>query len=247
MEQIDKALTSEQLDWDSRFFGYGVSRIDIQDADDRTVADEITRLQDRGSELIYVFSPRPLALDGFDAVLADRKLSYVLAEPHFRAVDRTVASVLRTSEALYELGCQAGGHSRYKVDPHISDEDFRRLFRLWIDNSVSRRFADHVLAYGQDGKELGMVTAGRKDDMLSIGLIATDASCRGTGIGSALIQSIINLAYESGLKVEVTTQADNAEACCFYETHGFKVESRTYVYHVWTSRNLNIQNHHDTI
>ena len=56
MEQIDKALTSEQLDWDSRFFGYGVSRIDILNADDRTVADEITRLQHRGSELIYVFS-----------------------------------------------------------------------------------------------------------------------------------------------------------------------------------------------
>lgn len=237
MEQIAKALTSEHLDWDSRFFGYSVSRIDILDADDRTVADEITRLQDRGSELIYVFSPRPLALDEFDAVLVDRKLSYVLAEPHFRPVDRTVESVLRTSEALYELGCQAGGHSRYKVDTHISEHDFRRLFRLWIDNSVSRRFADYMLAFGQAGKELGMITAGRKDDMLSIGLIATDASCRGKGIGSALIQSVINLASESGLKVEVTTQADNAEACRFYESHGFTVQSRTYVYHVRASHN----------
>ena len=207
MEQIEKALTSEHLDWDSRFFGYSVSRIDIQNADDRTVADEITRLQDRGSELIYVFSPRLLALDG------------------------------SSSEALYELGCQAGGHSRYKVDPHISEHDFRRLFRLWIDNSVSRRFADYMLAFGQAGKELGMITAGRKDDMLSIGLIATDASCRGKGIGSALIQSVINLASESELKVEVTTQADNAEACRFYETHGFTVQSRTYVYHVRASHN----------
>ena len=146
-------------------------------------------------------------------------------------------SVLHTSEALYELGCQAGGHSRYKVDPHISEHDFRRLFRLWIDNSVSRRFADYMLAFGQAGKELGMITAGRKDDMLSIGLIATDASCRGKGIGSALIQSVINLASESELKVEVTTQADNAEACRFYETHGFTVQSRTYVYHVRASHN----------
>lgn len=163
MEQIANALTSEHLDWDSRFFGYGVARIDIQDADDRTVADEITRLQDRGSELIYVFSPRLLALDGFDAVLVDRKLSYVLEEPHYKPVDRTVESVLRASEPLYELGCQAGGHSRYKEDPHISDEDFRRLFRLWVDNSVSRRFADYMLAFGHAGKELGMITAGRKE------------------------------------------------------------------------------------
>ena len=55
MEQIEKALTSEHLDWDSRFFGYSVSRIDIQNADDRTVADEITRLQ-AGAASLYTFS-----------------------------------------------------------------------------------------------------------------------------------------------------------------------------------------------
>lgn len=231
--------TIDNMDWDSRFFGCDVARIDTDSADECSVDAEIRRLQRQGAELIYVFSTHPLRLSDFNAILVDRKLSYVNASPVYRPVDKPIVEVTEVSRQLYELGCQAGGHSRYKVDPNIKEEDFRRMFRLWVDNSVSRQFADYVFAYDADGEAVGFVTAKVKEDELSIGLIATDENYRGCGIGVALIQTIVNLASELHLKAEVTTQADNITACRFYEHQGFNIASRSYVYHVWSNNNEN--------
>lgn len=231
--------TIDNMDWDSRFFGFDVARIDTDCTDECAVDAEIRRLQRQGAELIYVFSAYPLRLCGFNAMLVDQKLSYVNTNPVYRPVDKNIVDVSEVSRQLYELGCQAGGHSRYKVDPNIKEDDFRRMFRLWVDNSVSRQFADYVFAYEVDGEAVGFVTAKVKGDELSIGLIATDENYRGCGIGGALIQTIVNLASELHLKAEVTTQADNVTACRFYERHGFNIASRSYVYHVWSNNNEN--------
>lgn len=231
--------TIDNMDWDSRFFGFDVARIDTDCTDECAVDAEIRRLQRQRAELIYVFSAYPLRLCDFNAMLVDQKLSYENTNPVYRPVDKNIVEVSVVSRQLYELGCQAGGHSRYKVDPNIKEEDFRRMFRLWVDNSVSRQFADYVFAYEVDGNTVGFVTAKVKGDELSIGLIATDENYRGCGIGGALIQTIVNLASELHLKAEVTTQADNVTACRFYERHGFNIASRSYVYHVWSNNNEN--------
>lgn len=226
-------MRSGWLEWDSRFFGYRVARIDAGDASESEIVAELARYRQQGCRLVYVFSPGPLVLEDFDALLADRKRSYLLTDPRHRPVQLPVVPAQTATEQLYDLACQAGAYSRYWVDPKICREDARRLYRLWLDNSLSRQFADHVLVCESDGRQTGLVTAKIKGPELSIGLIATDSRYRGQGIGGAMVQTIVNLAAQQGLKAEVTTQADNLPACRFYELHGFSIHRQDYVYHLW--------------
>lgn len=231
-----KEIESFCLDWDSDFFGFGVAKINVEDLNESLVASEIECLQKDGFELIYIFSKHPLSLSGQNAMLVDQKRSYILPNPIFKPTERTVLSVTRDPEKLYELAWQAGEYSRYKIDPMISDNDFKRLYRLWADNSVSGQFADHVLACKDGDTYCGFITAKEKGNIMSIGLIATDSRFRRKGIGTTLIQEIKNKASIKNLAVEVTTQADNIPACAFYECNGFKIDHQEYIYHVWPNK-----------
>lgn len=228
------------LKWDSDFFGFPVAFIEVGMGNDNQVKSELDRLFNSGAKLVYVYSHKEIELDGYDSVIADRKRSYILEKLQNRRVNSvTQLENSGIRDDLYSLAFQAGEHSRYRVDSHISEEDFKRLYRTWIDNSLDKGFADYVLGIIEPSsdprhfKPLGLISAKRKGDELSIGLFATDENSRGKGIGSELIQQVLNIANKKGLKVEVTTQSDNETACRFYEKRGFKVKSETYVYHVW--------------
>lgn len=231
MEQIIKS--EELLEWDSRFFGYGVGRIRTDGTNEAEIDAQLDRLRKQKCRLVYVFSPRPLQLQGFKTLLVDRKRSYILSSPRHKPVELPVVQARTASPELYDLACQAGEYSRFRVDPDIPKEYGMRLYHQWLDNSLSGQFADFVLTCECDGKPIGLVTAGIKGPELSIGLIATDRAFRCRGIGGSLIQTIINMAADRGLDVEVTTQADNLDACRFYERHGFRTSSQDFVYHIW--------------
>ena len=64
-----------------------------------------------------------------------------------------------------------------------------------------------------------------------------NSSPKGKGIGTRLIQEVINVAAKRGLKIEVVTQADNKTACDFYERRGFEKTDEQYVYHIWNKSN----------
>lgn len=221
------------LEWDSKFFGFNVGIIWVKRANDRQVKEEIKHFLETGYTLIYVYSPRPLDLNEFKVVLADKKKSYVLKQPKFIQTHNSLYSSFEDPSILYDLAYQSGEYSRFKVDPNIGEENFKKLYRTWIDNSIKAGYADYVLAPMENGKPVGLITAKKKENELSIGLFATDKDRRESGIGSSLIQEIINEAALKGLVVEVTTQADNEKACRFYERRGFKVANEEFVYHVW--------------
>lgn len=222
--------------WDSDFFGKKTGYINGANLTDHAIFSEIDNLQRQGCECIYLFSPRELRLDDYDAVLADKKVSYILDHPAYQEISEQIARIDTHPEALHNLALQSGQYSRYRIDRHFSDEEFQRLYIQWIDNSVTTDYADHVLSI-ERLKPVGMITAKEKEDEISIGLFATDAAYRGQGIGSRLIQAIINIGAEKGLKVEVTTQSDNLDACRFYERHGFHRQSLCYIYHIWMNNN----------
>lgn len=230
---FDMIESSGFLDWDSNFFGFKVAIIKVGLGNDRQIEEEIIRLLNIGSRLIYINSHRPLNLSKFRALLADIKRSYVLSAPQYKNTENHIITVTGDSTSLYDLAYQAGEYSRYKVDPNIGEAEFKRLYRTWIDNSINNGFADYVLATIDKGHPIGLITAKKRQQELSVGLFATDKEYRGQGIGSGLFQEIINIASKQNLAVEVTTQADNKTACAFYEHKGFEIASEEYVYHVW--------------
>lgn len=233
---------SGYLSWDSEFFNKKIAFIDGFKANDREIKTEIDKFLNTGTDCIYLYTRKPIDLQDYDAVLADRKRIYVLDRPKYNGMDyypyQQQPIYNGDPSELYELALQSGEHSRFKVDSHFSEEEFKNLYKKWIDNSVKEGFADYVLV-ALDPEPQGFITAKIKKDNLSIGLFATDKKHRGKGIGSRLIQDVINVASKSGLKVEVVTQADNEIACRFYESKGFSVKDEQYVYHIWNSSKHN--------
>lgn len=221
------------LSWDSEFFGKTVGFVRVGYGQHNQVIKEIEKLKKLGCRLIYIYSKTKIELIGYNSLLVDKKRSYILESPRYKQIMSSTLNFCGKPEDLYNLSYQAGFHSRYRLDSHISINEFKKLYECWINNSINKGFADYVLAVQGQDKYDGFITAKIKNDEISIGLFATDESARGKGIGSLLIQKIINIAAEEKLKVEVTTQADNDTACAFYEHRGFNIYSQEYVYHVW--------------
>jgi len=227
---------SGYLEWDSKFFKKQIAFIDGFKATDKQISEEIDRFLQCGTDCIYLYTRRAVDLPRYDIVLADKKRIYVLDNPEYKELSYNPYIVqpiyVGKPSDLYDLAIQSGEHSRFKIDPHFSDDEFTNLYKKWIDNSVDEGFADFVLV-ALDSEPQGFITAKIKGDRISIGLFATNKNHRGKGIGTQLIQKIINVAAKRGLKVEVVTQANNKSACEFYERRGFKKSDEQYVYHVW--------------
>lgn len=232
---------SGYLEWDSNFFNKEIAFIEARNGTETQIRQELERMSH--FDLIYLYSYNPVDLSGYDAILVDRKRSYILENPKYKEINTICIQYEGHPSELYDLALQAGEHSRYKIDNHFTNEEFESLYKTWIDNSINAGFADSVLITVEpssnpiNNKITGFITAKIKGDKqeISIGLFATDKLYRGKGIGSALIQKIINIAAKKGLKVEVTTQADNHIACDFYYKRGFKLVKEEYVYHVWNN------------
>lgn len=243
MKLTDISSSNSQLsyskDWDSDFFGIKIMAIDSDGSDPKIIYSEIDKLFKNNVKCIYLFSKSEIDLSQYDAILADRKRSYVLKE----TVDYLTPEPTNyhgSPESLYNLAYQAGSKSRYKIDPHFSEDKFRQLYRKWIDNSINKEFADYVLVKTYDDIPIGFITAKYKARQLSIGLFATDSNYRNQGIGRSLLRQIISTAHRNQCEVEVTTQADNHIACKVYENMGFSIASETFVYHIWNSDNSDI-------
>lgn len=229
---------SGYLNWDSEFFKKEIAFIDGFRANERQIRAQINHFFDTGADCIYLYTWKLIDLNGYDFILADRKRIYLLNKPEFKEMTIPYVKIPKykgNPSELYELALQSGEHSRFKIDNHFSDDEFSNLYKRWVDNSVNEGFADYVLVV-LDPDPVGFITAKVKTDRICIGLFATDKNYRGRGIGTRLMQEVINEASKKGLKVEVVTQADNEAACHFYESKGFVKSDDQYVYHIWNHK-----------
>lgn len=227
------------LDWDSDFFKMRIASVSMNSWNEVFLNESIQQFKKEEVRLIYLFLRNGVTLSDsyiskYKFNLVDRKRTYILKKIQDNELLPNIVIYTGDASALYDLALQAGVDSRYRVDPDFPNEDFERLYKTWIDNSLTGVMADYVLAYRMSsGKLGGFITLKKRTDSLSIGLVATDISCRRIGIGKALMNAAKHYAYVNHLFLEVTTQADNAPACSFYENNGFVMQSQTTVYHIW--------------
>ncbi|MCP1381201.1 GNAT family N-acetyltransferase [Runella salmonicolor] len=245
MIKLDQRLGRiEELEWDSLFFGRRIGKIALNNDQDLEGLDQtLSRAQLHDYRLIYVFAYPSIVLPisffkKFDSQLVDTKVVYtqrlsdVLSSESFATIHSFNSA--DTPSELYNLAFESGQHSRYRVDPFFSEQDFQRLYREWIDNSILGIIADKVFLYKLDEKVLGMVTLKMVGDKGTIGLMAVEDAYRGQGIGKTLMNYIKKLLVSKEIKqLEVATQKANRAACLFYEKNGFTVASETDIYHVW--------------
>ena len=132
-------------------------------------------------------------------------------------------------DQLLKLTYYSGHDSRFLKDPSLGLFQFKRLYKKWIDSSIVDH--DTLVLISPDASNInGFVTVKKNQIEAQIGLIAVSPDCQGKGIGKKLINSIESV-LEPCSKLLVATQETNKTACRFYESLGFSLEKKEYIYH----------------
>jgi ribosomal protein S18 acetylase RimI-like enzyme len=230
-------LIATRKDWDSEFFGYEVYELRGETFTETAIKEQLEQLKNKKARLVYLFSKTECkSANQLGGRLFDKKILY---EKH---LDKNVSAAEKVEpfsanedyKKLEGLSLASGAYSRFRLDPSFKNNEFEKMYSLWIKRSVERMMADDVLVYKEDGKYLGMVTVSVKEGGAWIGLIAVEDGYRGKNIGSSLMHAAENFGIENKCqKLDVYTQKDNEQACRFYEKNGYKNVSLDYIYHFW--------------
>jgi ribosomal protein S18 acetylase RimI-like enzyme len=141
----------------------------------------------------------------------------------------TFDNSIHSYEQLLNLVYISGQDSRFRVAPFFTEENFKNLYKRWIDRSIEDD-KTNVLIYMQNDLILGFVTFSCLHTTASIGLIAVLPNTQGKGVGSKLIQAVENLLVNETI-LTVATQEKNKGACAFYNKNGFEIINKQYIYH----------------
>ena len=231
------------LDWDSKFFGKRIGRIDMESKNESDIRNIASSHPDIALFYIFDSTERQLSLSESipECKLADIKVVYQLSlkDAPVRSLDHSQVtlgeySLLYTSVELENLTYQSGEFSRFKTDLSFPPTDFFRLYKEWIDGSVSRRLADKIYIATSNKQIVGMVTVKFNQQEAHIGLIAVRKDFRGMNVGTQLLEYVKKESQQRNiLYIFVPTQKQNESACKFYERNGFSIHTVTHIYHYW--------------
>lgn len=230
------------LTWDTAFFGYKVGRLEgkIGSAQDVFTAEKL--LHDNHSVCTYYSTTEAIDTENLLGAtmhwtMADRKIVFLKTIQNSVQIYNQIRPYSKETADLIKLGdlaIQSGIYSRFNIDERIGKNQFEALYREWMKNSLDRKIAREVLIYWVDNNPAGFVSLGQKQDRGDIGIIAVDHQFRGKGIGKELMKAAEKWFADNGYsQLQVVTQEDNKPACSLYERMGYKIESKSYIYHIW--------------
>ena len=226
--------------WDSGFFGFEVGSLSL---DKKIPSDELNDLLIKAKKrfrLLYLIAKNK---EDIQLNIFEKNCTYVDERIIFEKringndnnQDNSTIEYTEVSDgaALYELAFESGTYSRFKMDSGFGEEQFESLYRLMIDNALTKGYADRIFIK-KSNKIEGFVTVKQKGDYLNIGLIGVDPEFQGLGVGSSLMKRVENYANEIGAnKINVLTQKQNTVARNFYKKQGFHEAIQEYIFHVW--------------
>lgn len=228
------------LPWDSAFFGRRIGRADVTQLDADTLATLKLAAAQTSYALVYVFAEEPSPA-GVAIALADEKVRFsksaaVVGRGGHQAASinyATWSSEQPATPVLYQLAIAAGVYSRFKLDLSFSEAHFEALYREWLDKSIAGELADCVMVATENGRPVGLITGKLKSGDLNIGLLSVAAAVQGKGVGRGLVEALIGsfLKTHHVDTLSVETQGRNTSAVRFYESIGFELVERVYIYH----------------
>lgn len=220
-----------KLEWDSLFFNLNVGELSINDY--------IDSLYYSDYDLLYVISSDDfdLKLKGFKNSFSEQKIKFHKELKELQQLSDNVFSYNETDyeiQEVYELAYESGKHSRFLLDKKFSPKKFKELYKIWIDNSISQKFADDVLLYKSEGKPVGLLTYKTTEKNAFVGLIAVSFEQQGKGIGGIMLTHLETVLYAKGIyNLTIPTQGQNEQACYFYNKIGYSISEKTYIKHYW--------------
>ena len=222
----------ERLEWDTRFWNLEIGKVNLHKAF------EVDQIAKENFDLIYLFSDKRIPEIEDRIPLMDSKITFEkeIIEPIENKTDLNIQYYRGPlTDELEHLSYESGWRSRFKRDDRLSHR-FKDMYKVWITRSLERTYADEVIVCMQGGKIVGFITVFMENSIAVIGLISTDKSIRGKGLGSVLIREAERWAYEKGCtRIKVSTQLENHMACNFYKKLKYNELSVKYIYHYWFS------------
>ncbi|SMG23586.1 dTDP-4-amino-4,6-dideoxy-D-galactose acyltransferase [Marivirga sericea] len=226
----------KKLDWDSDFFGFPIGRIDVNADRSLHNVEELAK----EFKLIYFFSDYALDWPGLkhvDTKLIFQKKVIHREESVFNNLGEISFSSFNLKTDSYDeienLAYLSGEFSRYKLDEKFGENNFRKLYKKWLDESINKNIADYILVAQYKTRIIGFVTL-RIDNYGTgqIGLIAVDPESQGRKIASKLIRACEEK-INDGQFLNVSTQEANLGAVKLYYKNDFEVVEKKYIYHYW--------------
>lgn len=239
------------LEWDSRFFGCRVARVDTHHLRNDTISSILAWCHQHAIDCLYFLSA------------ADDAESVAIAEAHGFGMkdvrvtyEHTLASrppvptappagvVVRPVQpgdvaTLEQIARNSYADSRFSFDTRFPHPAVQALYSTWLRNSCSGDAAMVLVAEHQQ-QPAGYITCHLPDAPRGhIGLVGMDAAVRGKGIGQHLMQHVLRWFGEQGSPlVTVVTQGRNMTAQRFYQRAGFLVQATQIWYHKWFDERL---------
>jgi dTDP-4-amino-4,6-dideoxy-D-galactose acyltransferase len=220
-------------EWDSLFFNKKVGEIEFDNINQSF--EELTQF-----DLIYSKQKQEaiFEINDFEHTYTETKVIFSKnINKSNNPVNSAISSVLNTDinkDQIYKLAFESGKFSRFKLDNKFEQDEFEKLYKIWIDNSLANKIADDVLIYKQGDTVLGLITYKISDHYATIGLLATDPEIQGKGIGTILVKAVEDrLANAMISELRIPTQLQNEKACSFYTKLGYTIKEKIIIKHYW--------------
>lgn len=229
----------ERLDWDSTFFNYNVGRIIVNENQSINLSEFL--LDSKKYKLVYIFSKLSLHNELFklvdEKVVLHQELSSNSCDlPSDFFTIKSFDKLIHNRQELEKLALESGIYSRFNIDKNFKSGEYNKLYLKWIALSIEEKLAfDIIIATDKNETIVGFVTLNKKsENLVDIGLVAVSDGFRGKGIGKSLMNYALNKSFELGYKeIQVVTQITNINAMKLYESVGFNIKEKTFVYHYW--------------
>lgn len=223
----------KKLQWDSDFFNKAIGEITIENNCNKPIFVnnfDLIYLKSK-SDFYYEFEN---FIENFKEikVIFEKKLTpnFVSENPNIT----TLSNITFDKHTLYQLAFESGKYSRYKLDNNFDSDDFLKLYKKWVDNSINNTFADNILVYLFESEIVGFVSYKKHNSYAKIGLIAINPNHQGKGIGRQLMQALENELQQIGIIfLQIPTQFSNDMACNFYNSIGYKIIEKQIIKHFW--------------
>jgi dTDP-4-amino-4,6-dideoxy-D-galactose acyltransferase len=236
-------LFIKKLSWDSDFFGIQIGSIDFKNIDFNSFKQVLDLAKAENFKLVYGFQDSKFDYDNdiiakLNGRLIDKKVIFSLDVNSKKIDDNNQIEVHQAhlpNQDLYELAILSGEYSRFKKDLIFGKDNFEKLYKLWIENSVNGKIADKVFVHKSFNDEInGMITLKIDENSANIGLLSVKPNFQGQKIGQRLVDKSLLYCQKKQIKsLTVPTQLYNQNACNFYKKYGFQVEKIVNTFHFY--------------
>ncbi|TNJ66754.1 GNAT family N-acetyltransferase [Paenibacillus hemerocallicola] len=235
----EKAVTFQDLKWDTDFFGVTSAKAVLHRALTLSEWDELrNRLRDYQFISIENRNSEPVNAQligkGTTAFLADVNIQFVKKLKFVHEVPRniTIHQSLEKNNLITELADFQ--FSKFTEDLELAKRGGDQVYRHWIINSFDNPDKFYALSRDDNNEINGFLLHSYDGDTCVIELIAVAQAVTKNGVGTSLFKAVENATYLRGFsEIRVGTQVRNMSAINFYHKVGCKQAGCHQVYHYW--------------